>query len=46
MLEIIKGEYINNYFGRVTVVSNVMCNYGELMTNVKIVDEILRTFSK
>ncbi|XP_058754911.1 uncharacterized protein LOC131628067 [Vicia villosa] len=40
------GELINNYFGRVMVISNDMRNCRENMDNVKIVEKILRTLTE
>lgn len=40
-----KGESINDYFGRVMTVANDMRNYGEDMSDVKIVEKILRTLT-
>ncbi|XP_071740806.1 uncharacterized protein [Rutidosis leptorrhynchoides] len=39
------GETITMYFGRIMVIANDMRNYGEDMTNVKIVEKILRTLT-
>ncbi|XP_050902807.1 uncharacterized protein LOC127115267 [Lathyrus oleraceus] len=40
-----KGESINDYFGRVMTVANDMRNYGEDVSDVKIVEKILRTLT-
>ncbi|XP_050875362.1 uncharacterized protein LOC127078987 [Lathyrus oleraceus] len=42
VLAIRQGESINDYFGRVTTVANDMRNYGEDVSDVKIVEKILR----
>ncbi|CAL5202931.1 unnamed protein product [Lathyrus oleraceus] len=39
------GESINDYFGRVMTVANDTRNYGEDVSDVKIVEKILRTFT-
>ena len=41
-----QGESIADYFGRVMVVANDMRNCGEDVTDVKIVDKILRTLTE
>lgn len=46
LLEMRPGETINDYFGRVMVVSNDMRNCGEDMPDVKIVEKILRTLAE
>lgn len=46
LLEMRPGETINDYFGRVMVVSNDMRNCGEDIPNVKIVEKILRTLAE
>lgn len=43
ILEMKVGETVTNYFGRVMVISNDMCNVGEDMSDVKIVEKVLRT---
>ncbi|XP_015582859.2 uncharacterized protein LOC107262301 [Ricinus communis] len=43
VLKMKEGETINDYFGRVMIVSNSMRNCGELVEEVKIVEKILRT---
>lgn len=40
-----QGESVNDYFGRVMVIANDMRNFGEDMTDVKIVEKILRTLT-
>jgi hypothetical protein len=40
-----QGESINDYFGRVMTVANDMRNYGEDVSDVKIVEKILRTLT-
>lgn len=40
-----QGESMNDYFGRVMVIANDMRNSGENMTDVKIVEKILRTLT-
>ncbi|CAL1369375.1 unnamed protein product [Linum trigynum] len=46
ILEMETGESINEYFGRVMVVVNIMRNYGEQMNEVKIIEKILRTLTE
>ncbi|CAL1388530.1 unnamed protein product [Linum trigynum] len=41
-----EDESVNDYFGRVMVVSNSMRNNGENMSDVKIVEKILRTLTE
>lgn len=41
-----QGESIADYFGRVMVVANDMGNYGEDITDVKIIEKILRTLTE
>lgn len=41
-----QGESITDYFGRVMVVANDMRNCGEDMTDVKIVEKIMRTLTE
>lgn len=41
-----QSESITDYFGRVIMIANDMRNYAEEMTNVKIVEKILRTLTK
>lgn len=38
-----QGEAIGDYFSRVMMIANDMRNYGEDMTDIKIVEKILRT---
>ncbi|XP_076926147.1 uncharacterized protein LOC143589199 [Bidens hawaiensis] len=45
-LEMKTGESITDYFGKVMVISNDMRVYGEDMSDVKIVEKILRTLTK
>lgn len=45
VLTIKQSESITDYFGRVMMVANDMRNYGEHMTDVKIVEKILRTLT-
>ncbi|KAM0022874.1 putative RNA-directed DNA polymerase [Helianthus debilis subsp. tardiflorus] len=45
-LEIREGEGITEYFGRVMVVANDMRNFGEDMTEVKVVEKILRSLTE
>ncbi|XP_050878566.1 uncharacterized protein LOC127082376 [Lathyrus oleraceus] len=40
-----QGESINDYFGRVMTVANDMRNYGEDVSDVNIVEKILRTLN-
>lgn len=40
-----QGESITGYFGREMMVENDMRNYGEDVSDVKIVDKILRTLT-
>ncbi|XP_050877452.1 uncharacterized protein LOC127081214 [Lathyrus oleraceus] len=40
-----QGESINDYFGRVMTVANDMRNYGEDVSDVKIVEKILKTLT-
>eukprot|EP00257_Ricinus_communis_P025685 XP_025013099.1 uncharacterized protein LOC112534844 [Ricinus communis] len=46
VLEMKEGESVNDYFGRVIVVSNAMRNCGEEINDVKIVEKILRTLTE
>lgn len=41
-----QGESVNDYFGRVMTIANDMRNCGEDMTDVKIVEKILRTLTE
>ncbi|KAL4567103.1 hypothetical protein LXL04_022677 [Taraxacum kok-saghyz] len=45
-LEIKTGETVTDYLGRVMVVSNDMWNPGENMSDVKIVEKVLRTITE
>lgn len=45
VLEMKQGESINDYFGRVMTIANDMRNYGEDVSDVKIVEKILRTLT-
>jgi hypothetical protein len=40
-----QGESINDYFGRVMTVENIMRNYGQDVSDVKTVEKILRTLT-
>ncbi|KAJ0847396.1 putative RNA-directed DNA polymerase [Helianthus annuus] len=46
VLEMKEGENVSDYFNRVMVVANDMRNYGEDMTDVKIVEKILRSLTE
>ncbi|XP_076940341.1 uncharacterized protein LOC143609477 [Bidens hawaiensis] len=45
-LEMKDGEGVNEYFGRVMTTSNEMKSYGEDMTDVKVVEKILRSLTE
>ncbi|GAA0175410.1 hypothetical protein LIER_28589 [Lithospermum erythrorhizon] len=45
LLEMKKGEKIDNYFGRVNTVANKLRTNGDDITEVKIVEKILRTLT-
>lgn len=46
ILAMTQGESIKDYFCRVMVIANDMRNFGEEMTDVKIVEKILRTLTE
>lgn len=46
VLEMKEGETINDYFGRVMIVSNSMRNCAEMVEDVKIIEKILRTLTE
>ncbi|CAL1397608.1 unnamed protein product [Linum trigynum] len=46
LLEMKEGESITDYFGRVMIVANSMRNCGEDLTDVQIVEKILRTLTE
>ncbi|XP_076937356.1 uncharacterized protein LOC143604910 [Bidens hawaiensis] len=46
ILEMKEGEGVTDYLDRVMVVSNAMRNCGEVMTDVKIVEKILRSITE
>ena len=46
VLEMKLGESVTDYFGRVMLVANDMRNLGENMSDVKIVEKILRTLTE
>ena len=46
LLEMKIGESVKEYFSRVMLVANDMSNFGENMTNEKIVEKILRTLTE
>ncbi|CAL1387934.1 unnamed protein product [Linum trigynum] len=46
MLEMKGGETVNQYFGRVMVFSNAMRSCGEAISDVQIVEKILRTLTE
>nr|ABD32432.2 polyprotein-related, putative [Medicago truncatula] len=45
-LEMRSGEGVTKYFSRVTTVANKMRIYGEEMSNVKVVEKILRSLTE
>ncbi|MFS7931085.1 putative RNA-directed DNA polymerase [Helianthus anomalus] len=46
LLEMNEGEGVNEYVGRVMTVANEMRSYGDDMTEVKIVEKILRSLTE
>ncbi|KAJ0509944.1 putative RNA-directed DNA polymerase [Helianthus annuus] len=46
LLEMKDGETINDYFSRVMIVANDMRNFGEDMSDLKVVEKILRSLTE